>query len=271
LLKELVPQIQDINAGETKVELIVINNASTDTTREVIEGYRKLSGNDFTAITNERNIGGEANFIRCVEASRGQYVWLFGDDEQILPCGVRRVVQLLSDETIALLLTRDDRSPYAEDEPEWFTGYGDLVRYYETRKPQFMLEHTLITGNIFKRAAFNVPFARKCVSTNYAHMLGFIGCIGQAGIVRKCRDPIIKIRSERAPFADPPKLLPLKQMAYLLYLAKHYSSFRVALFAVTHGCSTTARNAMRGGARWLVPSRYRKKIRDAMRAISEYL
>ena len=58
LLESLLPQLK----GESRVELIISDNASPDETQATVEEYR-LRGLDFRFIRNETNIGAEANFI----------------------------------------------------------------------------------------------------------------------------------------------------------------------------------------------------------------
>ena len=84
LLTVLAPQL----ANETRVELVISDNASQDDTPRVVESFQQR-GLVLTYLRNETNIGPDANFIRCYQAARGEYVWIFGDDDIIVPGGLR--------------------------------------------------------------------------------------------------------------------------------------------------------------------------------------
>ena len=86
LLEILAPQL----AGESRVELIISDNASPDDTPEVVASFRE-KGLALIYRRNETNIGPDANFLQCFEQARGEYLWLFGDDDIILPGGIRNI------------------------------------------------------------------------------------------------------------------------------------------------------------------------------------
>jgi abequosyltransferase len=44
---------------------------------------------------NATNIGADANFIQCYEMAAGEYVWIFGDDDVILPGAIEEVLRCL--------------------------------------------------------------------------------------------------------------------------------------------------------------------------------
>jgi len=98
LLSVLLPQLE----GETRVELIVCDNASPDDTSDVV---REFQGRGLRAIyiRNETNIGPDANFLQCFQRARGKYVWLFGDDDALVPGALRRIIEMLEDEDFDLV------------------------------------------------------------------------------------------------------------------------------------------------------------------------
>jgi abequosyltransferase len=98
LLEVLLPQL----AGESRVELIISDNSSPDETAAVVESFRK-KGLVVTYSRNETNIGADANFIRCFEMAGGEYVWIFGDDDVIVPGGLQEVLRHLENRIYDLL------------------------------------------------------------------------------------------------------------------------------------------------------------------------
>ena len=77
-LKELLPAILgqvDSGRAEVEVEVVVSDNASTDDTADYL---RSLSNPCLRWWTNETNIGGDRNFLKCVAEARGEYVCWHG-------------------------------------------------------------------------------------------------------------------------------------------------------------------------------------------------
>jgi abequosyltransferase len=101
LLEILAPQL----AGETRVELLISDNASPDDTPDVVAAFRE-KGLALTYSRNETNIGADANFIRCYEMARGEYVWIFGDDDIIVPGGLQEVLGRLETRQFDLVYVR---------------------------------------------------------------------------------------------------------------------------------------------------------------------
>src|SRR3569832_475932 len=67
---------------ESKIEIIVSDNASTDQTGEVVSRFQKA----YPYIQyhrNHTNIGGERNFYAAASLASGAYIWVFGDDDKV--------------------------------------------------------------------------------------------------------------------------------------------------------------------------------------------
>jgi len=89
LLSELAKQIP----GDS-VELIISDNASPDNTPEVVEHFAS-QGMIFRYTRNNVNVGGDANFLQCYEMAQGEYFWIVGDDDVIVPGGLKRILSIL--------------------------------------------------------------------------------------------------------------------------------------------------------------------------------
>lgn len=81
--------------GESRVEVIVSDNASTDNTPAVVEAYR-LQGLEIHYLRNEDNRGPDFNILQCYEKAAGNYVWIFSDDDLIAPGTLKRVLAALT-------------------------------------------------------------------------------------------------------------------------------------------------------------------------------
>jgi len=101
-LRELLSVLHDQVARESRVELIISDNASPDDTPSVVAEFQQL-GLPVRYLRNPENIGADGNFLQCFEQARGKYFWLFGDDDVLLPGALRLLVELLAAHTYDLV------------------------------------------------------------------------------------------------------------------------------------------------------------------------
>lgn len=80
LLSELFDSL--LKAGGQSIEVVVSDNASTDSTYEVIEKYKDKFSN-LIYWQWEKNEGPDKNFLKCVELATRDYCWLMGSDDSI--------------------------------------------------------------------------------------------------------------------------------------------------------------------------------------------
>jgi glycosyltransferase involved in cell wall biosynthesis len=150
LLEILAPQL----AGESRVELIVSDNASPDDTPTVVASFRE-KGLVLTYSKNETNIGADANVVRCYEMARGEYVWIFGDDDIIVPGALQEVLLRLETRTYDLLFIQSkgfrgqyqlSSAPKISHKIKVFAHPQDFALYVST-------DLTFVSGNIFRKAS----------------------------------------------------------------------------------------------------------------------
>lgn len=75
------------------VELLVCDNASTDHTPEIVKPY--LERRDFTYHRNQKNVGMLGNLQETAHQAQGEYVWILGDDDLLLPGAIERILHAL--------------------------------------------------------------------------------------------------------------------------------------------------------------------------------
>lgn len=86
--------VKECESHAEDVEIVVSDNASTDTTPQIADRY---SGHDFLHWHRQtRNIGAPANVASCaMELANGRFCWIIGDDDLVLPGGVEKVLKSL--------------------------------------------------------------------------------------------------------------------------------------------------------------------------------
>jgi hypothetical protein len=90
-LQALLPQVKQ--AGNL-VEVWVSDNASPDNTPEVVEASRSLGPLRYSR--NASNLGYHGNTVKLsTELATGEYVWVLGDDDVLMPGALRRILDAL--------------------------------------------------------------------------------------------------------------------------------------------------------------------------------
>jgi glycosyltransferase involved in cell wall biosynthesis len=95
-LRELLSSLLGQLTAESRVELVVSDNASPDETAEVVREFIER-GLQIRYIRNATNVGPDANFFQCFEQAHGNYVWIIGDDDSIASGGMKAVLDILDD------------------------------------------------------------------------------------------------------------------------------------------------------------------------------
>jgi abequosyltransferase len=88
LLSGLAPEL----ANEHRVELLISDNCSPDDT-----GLR------CRYIRNAENIGPDLNFMQCYNLAAGEFVWIFGDDDVLLPGSISTILNLIHGKDLDLV------------------------------------------------------------------------------------------------------------------------------------------------------------------------
>jgi len=78
------------------LELCISDNASTDETGHIVERWRRCLKIPIHYSRNERNLGADANYLRCVEMAETEFCWFLGSDDRVEQGGVRKVLDLLA-------------------------------------------------------------------------------------------------------------------------------------------------------------------------------
>jgi glycosyltransferase involved in cell wall biosynthesis len=147
-LETFASEINDINTGY--VEIIVSDNASTDETANTFSEWR-LKHPSITSFyfKNNENFGVDANCHLAIKRSNGNYVWLFGDDDVVLPGAVDKIIALLS-----------DRKKYQF----CFVNYVVELEGGRERSRCAIDETRVLRGDlIFSESKFAISFASSCI------------------------------------------------------------------------------------------------------------
>lgn len=112
-LQKIYEEIQMLDEYEHGlVKIYVSDNASSDDTSEIISSHLLKAEVEFDVICNKENIGAERNLIQCYRSAQTPYVWIFGDDDIIVPGGLRKVLHILQNTQVDIVYVNN----------HWFIG-----------------------------------------------------------------------------------------------------------------------------------------------------
>ncbi len=152
-LGALWAQISADSLLKEKVELVVSNNCSPDHTEAVIRKYSEST--DIRSFTQQENVGPDRNIANCFEKARGKFVWIFGDDDILLPGALKHLVAILEREQPGVLLLKalpydkqeELQSVQVAKEPD-YVPYTNNDAFYD----DYHFQATFITGNIVNKS-----------------------------------------------------------------------------------------------------------------------
>lgn len=111
------------------VELLVVDNASTDDTPAIVSRYADRPGLRYHR--NEKNVGMLGNLRETALRARGRHVWILGDDDLPLPGTLERVTDVLRSHPEIPLVYLNYAYSQAQSPP---SGHG-LDHYLATATP----------------------------------------------------------------------------------------------------------------------------------------
>jgi glycosyltransferase involved in cell wall biosynthesis len=79
---------------EPGVEIVIVDNASSDKTTEVVTQYL-LRHPEVRYFRKQENTGADCSFDEAVKYAEGEYCWLMSDDDLLLPGAIARMLPLL--------------------------------------------------------------------------------------------------------------------------------------------------------------------------------
>lgn len=84
-LASIVSQLED------SIEIIIVDGASTDSTAEVVQGFKQKYRN-LVYHRREMNMGVDRDMAKTIELARGQYCWMLSDDDMLKPGAIKRIL-----------------------------------------------------------------------------------------------------------------------------------------------------------------------------------
>lgn len=138
------------------VELMVSDNDPNGSGKEVASRYPQVRYSK-----RYFNIEGDPNVVRGLACGSGEYIWVFGDDDTMLPGTIK---------TLMPMLDGVDRiihwSPNSKETGAGFSGsMPDYINSLDDKS--ILVASTLITANVWRREAMDIALGLEKVDTKY--------------------------------------------------------------------------------------------------------
>ena len=135
-----------INQTHKNIEIIVVNDASTDNTRSVVEKYTQMDRR-ITCINKEKNAGALQARITGIEKSKGSYIYSVDSDDFVMPDLVKDTLEEAFKHNADIvqfpMMIGEEDSKYSHN---WTTK-----KYQEYNKNDFFLYNTNSCTIVFKK------------------------------------------------------------------------------------------------------------------------
>lgn len=224
-LGALADQILALGEAGSAVDLHVSDNTSTDDTPEVVRAIQARMPR-LTYHRHPENVGASRNVNSCVRAASGDFCWVVGDDEIVCPGAVEQLLAILRRPPVpALVICFDTQYDPRLLRPRTFATYRDYCAECARSNPHALIEHTLVTSNVFRTSLFLQQVAEETLATDYSHMYAMLsGLQREGGAVHVTDRRIITVRDRRAPAVDGvwPTDLEASWRAYLAWQKDHF-------------------------------------------------
>lgn len=160
LLRNCLRRLRDPLDQNADVEVIVLDNASTDNTRTVVEEFMVETERKFAVrcSTSASNTGSVANLLRGIDEAASTFYTFLGDDDAVNPREFSALLNTLRDNKTALLAIEADR---ALEESALLI---ETPRIALTRGERFDLGSPLYKSGNAWGCIYNVEFARQVLA-----------------------------------------------------------------------------------------------------------
>ncbi|MBT5492204.1 glycosyltransferase family 2 protein [bacterium] len=107
LLDNLLKEIKDANLDNSKIEILISDNASSDGTPELVYEYIKKYPDFINYYRNESNLGYDKNVNNVGKKAKYEYVLFMSDDDMFEDGSLKKIVTYLEDNTVDIILMKE--------------------------------------------------------------------------------------------------------------------------------------------------------------------
>ncbi len=216
-IRQTLTSISDqiIEAGWTDcIEICVSDNASTDNTDEEIHNFQA----DYPSVKlvyskNDENLGADRNYLRVVELASGEYCWLFGSDDALVPGAVKSLLSEIKHKFDIYLCNRVDcnnaLTPVRKycwldipgDRVYDFALQSELEDYFRSAR-SIGAVFSYLSSIIVRKSQWNaVTYDTSMTGTAYSHVYILVSLMVNGATLKYLQDTMVYCRFGNDSFA----------------------------------------------------------------------
>lgn len=142
--------LHEVAAVSDKVEVLVVDNASTDNTAEIVESFLDDKPY-FRFVRNDANVGMLGNLTVTAHEARGEYIWILGDDDLIKPGALQKILGVIETHPDISLIYPHYSCTYEKDPSNVSGDIGAFIESCPMTSPatedQFGFVHEIAPNN----------------------------------------------------------------------------------------------------------------------------
>ena len=186
---------------ESGVELLVVDGASTDNTKEVMAHYLLLHP-EIRYYREQVNSGVDRDYDKAVGYAKGEYCWLMSDDDLLKPGAVQRVLSAIDGKTDLIVVNTEIwNADFSEKLLDRRLKIATDIEYGKSEREQFFIDTANqlgFIGCVIIRRSFWLSRDR---ASYYGTLFIHVGVIFQHTAIEAVRviaEPLITIRDGNA-------------------------------------------------------------------------
>ena len=166
VIDSVLNQIKNNPLLESKIEIVVSDNASQDNVGGVVKKYKKLYPSVIQYYRNETNVGFDRNVDLAVRRATSEFVWILSDDDFVLDGAieyVQNVIENHKDEKVALIYVNFAHTIQLKNEQDGLCKDGNVF-FQETR-----FKNGLISCNIVSKSIWQTSCLERFFDSGWIH------------------------------------------------------------------------------------------------------
>ena len=227
-LDSILCQIDSTNSAQ--VEILVVDNCSTDNTPAIVKNYIKNNGKLIAYQAHSKNLGYDRNIASLFEFAEGEFVHIIADDDILNENFVSTILSIICKHPeLGILLSNFEIYNSKMDEAIHQLSLTDEDQYYTTAE-DFLLNAKgrfgLVSSLTIKKEAWNRANPEKGIGTQYIHVYALFSII-QTYPSFIITAPMLRARHGSTNFEKKPShslLVPLKGITILRMYRKSIST-----------------------------------------------
>jgi abequosyltransferase len=205
-LESVIPE------ATSEVEIVVVDGASKDNTREIVQDYQKKFPR-LHLFSRDKNVGVDRDLAKSVELAQGEYCWFLSSDDTLKKGAIKRILAEIENDCDIYLCNRvecdfnlkplKDRLWLSRDVGDKVFNIADkteLMKYLDKACSIGAL-FSYCSSIIFKRQRWNsVSYDEKFIGTGYAHVNILFSFNNTLSKLKYIKEPLVFCRGDNDSF-----------------------------------------------------------------------